>query len=130
MNGITWGDLALRLKGRRSVQQTTRRSREVSRGRSSGELPQLTRDQTLAEYMVSLGAWTDEQAASSRPGATLSSAIGGPELLQVVGLVDLEPGDSIVLCTDGLTRHLSDNVAVIVVRSLRQPDGRARPPRR
>ena len=27
----------------------------------------------------------------------------------VVGLVDLEPGDSMLLCTDGLTRHVPDD---------------------
>jgi serine/threonine protein phosphatase PrpC len=75
--------------------------------RRRGRLQQLTRDQTLGEYMVSLGAWTEEQAARSRPAAALSSAIGGSELHPVVGLVDLEPGDSIILSTDGLTKHVS-----------------------
>lgn len=75
--------------------------------RRGGRLQQLTRDQTLGEYMVASGVWTEEQAASSRPGAFLSSAIGGPQLDPVVGLVDLEPGDSIMLCTDGLTKHVS-----------------------
>jgi protein phosphatase len=75
--------------------------------RRRGRLQQLTRDQTLGEYMVSLGAWTEEQAARSRPAAALSSAIGGSELHPVVGLVDLEPGDSIMLCTDGLIKHVS-----------------------
>jgi protein phosphatase len=75
--------------------------------RRGGQLQQLTRDQTLGEYMIASGVWTEEQAASSKPGAFLSSAIGGPQLDPVVGLVDLEPGDSIMLCTDGLTKHVS-----------------------
>lgn len=76
--------------------------------RRGGRLQRLTRDQTMGEYMVSVGAWTEEQAAASRPGATLSSAIGGTELTPIVGLVDLEPGDGLMLCTDGLTKHVSD----------------------
>jgi len=76
--------------------------------RRGGRLQRLTRDQTLGEYMVSLGAWTDEQAAKSPAAANLSSAIGGSELLPVVGLIDLTPGDTLLLCTDGLTKHVSD----------------------
>jgi|SRR6266545_796869 len=76
--------------------------------RRRGRLQALTRDQTFGEYMVAAGAWTEEQAAVSRPGATLSSAIGGPQLEPAVGLVDLEPGDSLMLCTDGLTKHVNE----------------------
>lgn len=71
---------------------------------------QLTRDQTFGNMMVNIGAWTEEQAANSRPGATLSSAIGGPDLVPVVGLIDLQPGDSLLLCTDGLTRYANDEL--------------------
>jgi protein phosphatase len=73
--------------------------------RRRGRVQALTRDQTFGEYMVSAGAWTEEQAARSRTAETLASAVGGSELTPVVGLVDLEPGDSIMLCTDGLTKH-------------------------
>ena len=76
--------------------------------RRGGRLQRLTRDQTLGEYMVSLGAWTDEQAAKAPAAANLSSAIGGSELLPAVGLIDLIPGDTLLLCTDGLTKHVSD----------------------
>jgi serine/threonine protein phosphatase PrpC len=77
--------------------------------RRNGKVQQLTRDQTFGEYMVNIGAWTEEQASRAKPAATLSSAIGGTELTPVVGLVDLEPGDSVMLCTDGLTKHVDDS---------------------
>lgn len=85
--------------------------------RRGGRLQRLTRDQTLGEYMVSLGAWTDEQAARAPSASNLSSAIGGSELLPVVGLIDLQPGDTLMLCTDGLTKHVSDDeIAKVMAR--------------
>ena len=77
--------------------------------RRGDKLQQLTRDQTFSEYMLSLGAWTEEQAKISRPGATLTSAVGGPQFEPVVGLIDLEPGDSLLMCTDGLSKHVPDD---------------------
>jgi protein phosphatase len=76
--------------------------------RRRGRVQGLTRDQTFGELMVSAGAWSEEQAARSRTAETLASAIGGSDLIPVVGLVDLEPGDSLLLCSDGLTKHVSD----------------------
>jgi protein phosphatase len=76
--------------------------------RRRGRLQRLTRDQTLGQIMYAAGAWTEEQAARPGAPATLASAIGGTELFPVVGLVDLEVGDSVLLCTDGLTRHVPD----------------------
>lgn len=77
--------------------------------RRGGSVQQLTQDQTFGQYMITLGAWTEDEAARSRPGATLTSAVGGPQVEPVVGLVDLEHGDSIMLCTDGLTKHVDDD---------------------
>ncbi len=73
-----------------------------------GRLRQLTRDQTTGEYMMSSGAWTEEQARKAPIGGALVSALGGGEMTPAVGLVDLQPGDTLLLCTDGLTRHVSD----------------------
>lgn len=74
-----------------------------------GRLRQLTRDQTTGEYMVDVGAWTEEQARTAPLGAALASALGSEELAPAIGLVDLQPGDTLLLCTDGLTRHVSDD---------------------
>jgi len=73
-----------------------------------GRLRQLTRDQTAGEFMVNTGAWTEEQAQKAPYSGTLASALGADEMTPVVGLVDLQPGDTLLLCTDGLTRHVSD----------------------
>lgn len=77
--------------------------------RRHGRLQRLTRDQTVGEYMASVGAWTEEQATRKGPATALASAVGGPELAPVIGLIDLEPGDSLLLCTDGLTNHVPDD---------------------
>ena len=77
--------------------------------RRRGRLQRLTTDQTLGEYMEALGAWTAEQRAKARSASALASTVGGSDIAPVVGLVDLEPGDSMLLCTDGLTKHVSDD---------------------
>ena len=77
--------------------------------RRGGRLQRLTRDQNFGEFMTSIGAWTDEKARMASTAETLASAIGGSELTPVVGLIDLSPGDSLLLCTDGLTKHVSDD---------------------
>jgi protein phosphatase len=76
--------------------------------RRRGRVQALTRDQTFGEYMVAAGAWSGEQAMKFRTAETLASAIGGSEMTPTVGLIDLEPGDSLMLCTDGLSKHVSD----------------------
>lgn len=73
-----------------------------------GRLRQLTADQTTGQYMVDVGAWTEDQAARAGVGANLISAVGGSEMLPKIGLVDLAPGDTLLLCTDGLTKHVAD----------------------
>jgi len=73
-----------------------------------GRLKQLTRDQTTGEYMVDAGAWTEEQARKAPTASALVSALGSDDLTVAVGLVDLQPGDVLLLCSDGLTRHVPD----------------------
>lgn len=74
-----------------------------------GRLHQLTRDQTVGEYMMSIGAWTDTQASKAPVGSALTSAIGGSELSPTIGVVDVAAGEVMMLCSDGLTKHVSDD---------------------
>jgi protein phosphatase len=73
-----------------------------------GRLKQITRDQTMGEMMIDQGVMTEEQVSRSSLTNMLASAVGG-DLKPAVGLIDLEWGDTLLLCTDGLTRHVSDD---------------------
>jgi protein phosphatase len=85
------------------------------------QLRRLTRDQTLGEYMLDSGAWTEEQVVRTPAAKALASAIGGTELLPAVGLIDLEPGDVLLLCSDGLTRHVEDAEIAQVLQACPEP---------
>jgi protein phosphatase len=73
----------------------------------NGRLKQITRDQTMGEMMIDQGVMTEEQVSRSSLTNMLASAVGG-DLKPAVGLIDLEWGDTLLLCTDGLTRHVPD----------------------
>jgi protein phosphatase len=72
-----------------------------------GTLKQFTRDQTMGNYLVDIGAVTEQHAQKAGLYNVLSSAVGG-DLVPTIGVVDLADGDAVLLCTDGLTKHVSD----------------------
>ena len=73
-----------------------------------GELTQLSRDQTVVQDLVDAGVLTETQAERSPLAHVLSSAIGGEEALPVVTRLE-QSWDMIgLLCSDGLTKHVSD----------------------
>ena len=72
-----------------------------------GSLRQFTRDQTMGNYLVDIGAVTEQHAEKAGLYNVLSSAVGG-DFVPSVGVVDMSDGDALLLCTDGLTKHVSD----------------------
>ena len=83
----------------------------------AGRLRQLTRDQTMGAELVDRGVFTEERAVSSGLNNQLFSALGGSEIAPVLGLVDLRPGDALLLCSDGLTKHVSnEEIAAVLGR--------------
>jgi protein phosphatase len=74
-----------------------------------GELRQITRDQTMAQELVDLGVLTAPEAAPTRLTHTLSSSIGGRQSDPVVTRFDMTWGSVLLLCSDGLTTHVSDD---------------------
>jgi len=74
-----------------------------------GELTQLTTDQTMAQAMVDSGEWTRAIADASPLKHVLVSALGSSQIDPQVRALDLERQDVLLLCTDGLTKHVSDD---------------------
>lgn len=72
-----------------------------------GRLQQLTRDQTMGELLVDEGVMTEEDARSASHAQALFSALGTRAEAEL-GLLDFEHGDTLLLCTDGLTRYVGD----------------------
>ena len=73
-----------------------------------GELTQLTRDQTMAQDLVDMGAMPKEVASRSPLAHVLTSAMGASEAKPYVTRAEVTRGDVLLLCTDGLTKHVSD----------------------
>jgi serine/threonine protein phosphatase PrpC len=74
-----------------------------------GELTQITRDQTMAQELIDLGVLNPADAPGTRYTHTLSSSIGGRQTAPVVTRLDLDWDTVVLLCSDGLTRHVSDD---------------------
>ncbi len=74
-----------------------------------GELIQISRDQTMAEEMVEQGVLKRSDVEGSRLSHILSSAIGGPQAAPVVRRLQQTWESVGLLCSDGLTRHVSDD---------------------
>ena len=83
-----------------------------------GELTQITRDQTMAQEMVDLGIMKPDQVAGTRLEHTLTSSIGGSHSQPTVTRFDMNWGHVLLLCSDGLTRHVSDERIRDVLRSM------------
>jgi protein phosphatase len=73
-------------------------------------LRQATRDQTMAQDLVDRGALPPERMATSPFTHVLVSAIGGEEAKPEITRISLDhPGLVLLLCSDGLTKHVTDD---------------------
>jgi protein phosphatase len=82
-----------------------------------GQLRQITRDQTLAQVLIDRGIPLEYTEHARN---ILTNALGGrnefvfPEIVHLL----LEPGDRLLLCTDGLTSEVADpEIAEVLGRS-------------
>jgi len=73
------------------------------------KLEQITLDHSLVEEQVRLGRLTSEEAARSPLRNVITRALGTqPHVTTDVFEMETAPGDLFLLCSDGLTRELSD----------------------
>jgi PPM family protein phosphatase len=74
-----------------------------------GRLLQLTRDQTFVNRMVELGQLSAAEAENHPRKNELQQAIGGqPDVVPGVSASKLQRGDWILVCSDGLTNHITN----------------------
>jgi protein phosphatase len=89
----------------------------------NGDLKQLTRDHTWAQLMVESDHMSEEEARTSKYSHVLWNVVGGEndDIQPDIFREDIELGDTLLLCTDGLTKHVPDKL----VRSLLKKSGNA-----
>lgn len=92
-----------------------------------GELVQLTSDHSLVGQLIASGALTPEEAEVHPRRNVLTRALGvDPEVDIDLVTVEVEQDDRYLLCSDGLSRELSDDQMASILRRIADPDDAAR----
>ena len=87
-----------------------------------GRIIQETLDHSIVAEEVRAGRMTEEQAANHPSRNVISRALGAEPSVEVdLKTIMIEPGTSFLLCSDGITRHISDDEMFAVLRT----DGQA-----
>lgn len=74
------------------------------------EISQLTRDHSQVEEMVQQGLLQREEAEAHPASNVITRAVGATDKIYIdVDIVETKPGDTFLLCSDGLNKHLSDD---------------------
>jgi protein phosphatase len=76
-----------------------------------GILEQITTDHTLVQHLVDSDEWHSEDLSQSQFSEMISNGIGSEvnHMHPAVHKVGLQPGDTLLLCTDGLPKHVTDD---------------------
>lgn len=83
-----------------------------------GKLRQVTRDQTMAQDLVDEGVLTRSAAAKTPMANVLSSAIGADSTTPVVTRLQSSWRNVHLICSDGLTRHVTDERIAEILGSM------------
>ena len=74
------------------------------------ELTAITKDHSVVQRRVDAGLISPAQARFARDRHVVTRAVGAePTLRPDIAALDLETGDLLLLCSDGLTEHLEDD---------------------
>ena len=75
----------------------------------NGKLVQLTTDHSQVQSYVEKGLITKEEAENHPQSNMITRAVGASEnLILDVDIQEMEKGDRYLLCSDGLTKHITD----------------------
>jgi protein phosphatase len=88
-----------------------------------GKIEQVTDDHSFVQALVASGHITEDQAKLHPMSNVLYRALGQSFDLEVdIYTHYLNDGDALVVCSDGLTRHLSSSDIAKIVKSADSPD--------
>ncbi|MBE7556974.1 MAG: Stp1/IreP family PP2C-type Ser/Thr phosphatase [Anaerolineales bacterium] len=88
---------------------------------NSTGIQQISVDHSLVERLVQIGQLTREEARTHKQKNVIYSTIGDkPDMEMGLYHVDLQPGDRLLLCSDGLSGMITDEEILTISRS--QPD--------
>jgi protein phosphatase len=87
-----------------------------------GKLVQLTRDQSLVNQLIEAGQLTEEEAENFEHNNIIWQALGTSETVQVdLTYAELRKGDTLLLCSDGLSGMLHFEEICKVIRAGIEP---------
>jgi protein phosphatase len=91
------------------------------------ELFQLTEDHTVVADMVRSGSLRPDQVADHRLRHTITNVVGGPELGVNVEAraLEVQSGDRLLLCSDGLTEMVANEVIAATLDAESAPEAAA-----
>lgn len=91
------------------------------------QLQQITEDQTWVAQAVKRNALTADEARSHPWRHVLSQCLGREDLSEIsIDQMDVQPGDRLLLCSDGLTEELSDTIITANLKSIRACEAAAK----
>ncbi len=88
-----------------------------------GQFSQITDDHTLVQHLIDEGQITVEEAATHPQRSIITRAIGvSPEVDVDSMSLELQPGDVLLLCSDGLTGVVDDHAIAQIIAQNGDPD--------
>lgn len=89
---------------------------------NSTSIRQISVDHSLVERLVQIGQLTREEARTHKQKNVIYSTVGDKEDMEI-GLyhVKLQPGDRLLLCSDGLSGMLTDEEIQVISRNRPEP---------
>lgn len=93
---------------------------------AGSELTQITVDHSYVEEMIKAGQLDRESARTHEKKNIITRAVGAEETVEPdLFTLKLNPGDIILMCSDGLSNMLEDSAIALILKSGRDTAGRA-----